>query len=147
MRAFAPVLLACVLLAGCAAHGPDSAFDLAGTTTPAPATATPPERPPGNPAVGFTDNPLIVNSRPLPIDSWSRLGGGDALELYFTVGSPDCSGVHATARETPDTVAVELRVGTLPEAIGRMCTMIVVFGTLNVPLRSPIRDRQVLAVY
>jgi hypothetical protein len=67
--------------------------------------------------------------------------------LYFTVGSPECSGVHANVSETSETVAVEFRSGTLPEAVGRMCTMIAVFGSVDVPLQNPLGDRQVLSVY
>jgi hypothetical protein len=152
MRAIALAILACMLLAGCRTHGLLTPAASAGpsrtdTTASAPATATPPERPPANTPAVFTDNPSILNSRPLPFDSWSRLGNGDALALYFTVGSPDCSGVHATVRETTETVAVELRGGSLPQALGRMCTMIAVLGTLDVPLQSPLGDRTVLSVY
>lgn len=98
---------------------------------------------PTSPVV-FTDNPLIVDSHPLRIDSWSRLDADDALAVYFTFGSPDCYGVHAVVDETPETVTVELRGGTLPESVGRMCTMIAVFGKLDVPLQGPLGDREVL---
>jgi hypothetical protein len=146
VRAIALAILACMLLAGCGTHGADSAMVLAGMTTQVPTTATPPEHPPGNAGVVFADNPSIVNSHPMPFDSWSLLGSGDVVELHFTVGSPDCSGVHATASETTDSVVVELRTGTLPEAVGRMCTMIAVFGSLDVPLQTPLGGRQVLNV-
>jgi hypothetical protein len=95
----------------------------------------------------FTDNPSIVDSRPLAFDSWSRVGTHQALAVHFTIGSPECFGVHANVRETPDTVAVELRSGTLPEAAGRVCTMIAVSGTLEVPLQTPLGDRTVLSVH
>ncbi|WP_156419143.1 hypothetical protein [Mycobacterium kyorinense] len=49
--------------------------------------------------------------------------------------------------ETAETVAVELRSGTLPQAVGRMCPMIAVFGTLDVPLQSPLGDRHVVTVF
>jgi hypothetical protein len=111
-----------------------------------PTTATPPEQPLSQNRVAFTDNPHIVNSLPLPFESWSRLDNGDALRLYFDLASPDCTGVHATVRETPDTVAVELRCGELPEAVGRIRTRIVVPGSLDVPLASALGDRRVLAV-
>jgi hypothetical protein len=143
MRAIAPVLLACILLAGCgtpAAAGPRP-------TETAPTTVAPPERPPGNPGVVFTDNPSIVNSYPLPFDAWSRLGTDDAVAVHFTLGSPDCYGVHTTVHETTEAVTVELRGGSLPEAVGRVCTMIAVFGTLHVPLQNPLGDRTVLSVY
>ena len=64
----------------------------------------------------------------MPVESWSRLPNDDALAVHFTTGSPECYGVHATVRETTETVTVELRSGSLPEAVGRMCIMIAVFG-------------------
>ena len=45
--------------------------------------------------------------------------------------------------ETPEAVAVELRGGTLPEAVGRACIMIAVSGNLNVQLQAPLGDREV----
>jgi hypothetical protein len=112
------------------------------------ASATPAlaDEPAGRAEVAFVDNPSIVNSRPLQIDSWSRTDGDsdEALDLHFTVGSPACVGVHATVHETDDSVAVELSSGTRPEAVGRMCPMIAVFGVLKVRLLSRLGDRQVL---
>jgi hypothetical protein len=152
MRAIVLAIVACIPLAGCGTHGlptPVASAEPSAveTTAGAPEPATPPEGPPGNTGVVLTDNPSIVNSRPLRFDSWSRLTTDDALALHFTIGSPECSGVHATVRETTETVAVELRSGSLPEAVGRMCTMIAVFGMLDVPLQSPLGDRTVLSVY
>jgi hypothetical protein len=139
MRAFALAVVACIGLFGCGTP--------ASAEPAAPTTATPPEQPPDNPGVVFTDNPSIVNSHRLQFDSWSRVGTDDALALHFTVGSPECTGVHATVDETAETVAVELRSGSLPEAAGRVCTMIAVFGTLDVPLLAPLGDRTVLSVH
>ncbi len=101
------------------------------------------------PATGFvfTDNPAIVDSKPLHPDSWSRAAVEDAVTLHFTIASPDCTGVHATVQETPTTLTVALRSGTLPAAVGRMCTMIAGPGTLDVPLQSPLDDRTVLSSY
>jgi len=93
----------------------------------------------------FTDNPAIVDSRPAAIESWSRAATDNAVAVNFTSGTPACSGVHATAVETADTVTVDLQGGTLPEAVGRMCIMLAVFGTLEVPLQSPLGDRRVLS--
>jgi hypothetical protein len=52
--------------------------------------------------------------------------------------------VHATVEETAENVTVALTGGTLPEAVGRACIMIAVTGTLEVPLQSPLGNRQVL---
>jgi hypothetical protein len=98
----------------------------------------------GGPGVVFVDNPAIVDPQPMPAESWSRLEGDHAVAVHFTTGTPECYGVHATVAETPETVTVELRGGTLPEAVGRACIMIAVSGTLEVPLQSPLGNRQVL---
>ena len=138
-------VVVCVWLAGCDAHGLDLPSAAAGPTSQETTTVTPPpERPASDSTVVFSDNPSIVDSHPLAFDSWSRLGAGDAIRVYFTMGSPDCYGVHASVRETADTVSVELRSGSLPEAAGRACIMIAVFGALDVPLQNPLGDRKVL---
>ncbi len=109
-------------------------------------TTTPPEQTPSEPGIVFTDNPLIIDSRTLPFVSWSRPDNGNALRIFFYVASPDCTGVHATVRETSDSVFVNLRSGTLPGAVGKICTRVVVPGILDVRLRDPLGDRQVLSV-
>ena len=100
----------------------------------------------GNPGVVFVDNAAIVDSRPMLAESFSRVPGDHAVTVHFTTGTPECYGVHATVAETAQTVSVELHGGTLPEAVGRACIMIAVSGTLEVPLHSPLGDRQVLSV-
>ena len=91
----------------------------------------------------FTDNPSIVDSHPLRFESW-RVVGEDVVALQFTTGTPECFGVHAIVHETPETVAVELREGTLPEAVGRACIMIAVFGSLDVQLQEPVGTRKLM---
>ena len=106
--------------------------------------AAPPEVPTGGRLV-FADNPAIADPHPMPIESWSRVAGEDAVAVNFTAGTPECNGVHATVAETADSVTVALQGGTLSEAAGRMCIMLAVFGTLDVPLRAPLGDRRVLS--
>ena len=105
-----------------------------------------PERPADGRFV-FTDNPSIVDQHPMQAESWSRVGNDHALAVHFSTGTPECFGVHATVTETAENVNVELRGGTLPGAVGRACIMLAVFGTLEVPLQSPVGDREVLSVY
>ena len=69
------------------------------------------------------------------------------VNVNFTSGTDTCYGVHATVQETSETVTVELRSGTLPEAVGRPCILIALFGTLEVPLQEPLGDRRVLSAY
>ena len=106
-------------------------------------STAPPEAPPGG--VVFTDNPVIVDPHPMHIESWSRAVDDNAVSVNFTSGTDTCYGVHAAVHETPDTVTVDLQGGTLPEAVGRACIMIALFGTLEVPLEAPLGDRQVLS--
>ena len=134
-------VLAAALLAGCGSHGLENV-----ALADPPVTVTESVQPPATGFV-FTDNPAIVNSKPLHPDSWSRAAVEDAVTLHFTIASPDCTGVHATVQETPTTLTVALRSGTLPAAVGRMCTMIAGPGTLDVPLQSPLDDRTVLSSY
>ena len=109
-------------------------------------TAVLPERE-GPPGVVFTDNPAIVDPQPMRAESFSRTADDRAIAVHFTTGTPQCYGVHATVQETPDTVTVELRGGTLPEALDRACILIAVSGTLDVPLHGPLGHRQVLTAF
>jgi hypothetical protein len=98
-----------------------------------------------DPVTEFTDNRSIVDSHPLHFESL-RVVGEDGLALQFTTGTPECFGVHAIVHETPEAVAVELRGGTLPEAVGRACIMIAVFGSLEVQLQEPLGAREVIGL-
>lgn len=109
-------------------------------------TAVLPERP-GYSGLMFTDNPAIVDPHPMRAESFSRVADDRAVAVHFTTGTPQCYGVHATAQETAETVTVELRGGTLPEAVGRACILIAVSGMLDVPLQSPLGARQVLTTF
>lgn len=103
------------------------------------------EEVPSDPArTVFVDNPYIVSPHPVRVESWSR--SGDGLAVNFTAGTPDCFGVHVTAQETDQAVTVDLRGGTPPESVGRMCIALAVRGTVEVPLAAPLGDRKVLAV-
>jgi len=105
-----------------------------------------PERP-GEPGAVFVDNAAIIDPHPMPAESYSRVPGDRGVMLRFTTGTPTCYGVHATVVESAEVVSVELRGGTLPEAVGRACIMIAVSGTVEVALQSPLGDRQVVSVY
>ena len=122
-----------------------AALVLAGWGAPAAsATTTPPEVSDAD-GVIFTDNSSIVDARPMPVESWSRVANDRAVAVHFTSGTPACNGVHATTQETADTVTVTLLGGALPPVAGRMCIMLAVTGTLVVPLKGPLGDRQVLS--
>lgn len=122
-----------------------AALVLAGWGAPAVAATTAPPEVGDVDGVAFTDNASIVDPRPIPVESWSRVANDRAVAVHFTSGTPACNGVHATAQETEDAVTVTLTGGSLPPVAGRMCIMLAVTGTLVVPLKSPLGDRQVLS--
>src|SRR5262245_20280601 len=123
-----------------------AALVLSGSGAPA-ALAGPiaPPEVPDTEGVEFKDNPSIVDARPMPVESWSRVGDDRAVAVHFSSGTPACNGVHATTHETVDSVTIDLKGGSLPASPGRMCIMLAVTGTLVVPLQSPLGDRQVLS--
>ena len=131
MREFAVGLLACLAIGGCSVTA--GADEQTGTPVPAdPAAAS---------GVVFVRTPNLLDARPTEVSAWTPTPAG--IAVGFTTGPQSCYGVDATVSETADTVIVELRTGTLPEAFGRACTMNLVYGTLDVPLSSPIGDREV----
>lgn len=122
-------------LAGCSEAGTPVAVD---RPTPATTSAVTPDR------SVFQRDPSIVNTNPLAIESWTATPGGVAV--HFTTGSPACYGVDADiVGETDTTVTVDLRSGSLPAAVGTMCTMIAVYGTLDLPLAAPLGERTVVS--
>jgi hypothetical protein len=134
MRAAAVFLAAGIALAGWGA--PAASAD--------PTTVAPPEVAEAE-GVVFKDNPSIVDPRTLQVESWSRVSSDRAVAVHFTTGTPACNGVHATTQETADAVVVTLSSGSLPAPAGRLCVMLAVIGTLEVPLQRPLGDRQVLS--
>ncbi|MGW4356412.1 hypothetical protein ACWELJ_30430 [Nocardia sp. NPDC004582] len=121
--------------------------DSGGSTTSTGATSTaaaPTESQNGQTGRAFTADPSIVSPHGIPFDSWTRVAP-DKIAVNFQTGSPECYGVDATVTETSSTVTVELRSGTRADAVGKMCTMIAVFGNLEVPLKAPLGDRKVLS--
>lgn len=105
-----------------------------------------PEAPPGTPATMFVDDPAIVNVYPTRPQSWSRVADERTVRVHFTVGTPECYGVTATAQETADGVVVDLRTGTLPQAMDRACIAIALFAAIDVPLQEPLGTRRVLSL-
>ena len=140
--AAAATLLA-LLAAGCGqANNGDTQADTTTSTSSGPNTPT--EQATPDPGRTFTANPAIVDAHAMTFDSWSPLAA-DRVAVNFQIGSPDCFGVDVTTTETSNTVTIALRSGRLPEAQGRMCTMIAVFGTLDVQLKQPLGNRKVLS--
>ncbi|MGW4121174.1 hypothetical protein [Nocardia sp. NPDC004711] len=121
-------------------NGDQSKTGAAATST----KTTPTEAPNGQIGRAFTADPSIVSPHGISFDSWTRVAP-DRIAVNFQTGSPECYGVNATVTETSSTVTVDLKSGTLPDAVGKMCTMIAVFGTLEIQLKSPLGDRKVLS--
>ncbi|MGW5434990.1 hypothetical protein [Nocardia asteroides] len=99
----------------------------------------------GNASLGhrFTADPTIVDPHPLPFTSWTRLSD-NTIGVNFQTGNPECFGVDATVTESADAVTVALRAGTRADAVGKMCTMNAVFGTIDITLKAPLGSRQVI---
>ncbi len=112
-----------------------------------PMTTAPPEVAPGSAGLVLTDDPTIVKAVPVHVTSWSRSPNPKAVAVQFMSGAPECRGVHATAKETGQTVTVNVDSGPPPAAVGRVCPMFVVEATVDVPLKAPLGDRKVLATY
>lgn len=91
----------------------------------------------------FVPDPTLVDPSPLPFTSWTRLGE-DTIAVNFQTGNPACFAVDATVTEAADTVTIALRSGTRADAVGKMCTMDAVLGTMELTLRSPLGSRAVL---
>ncbi|SHS42953.1 Uncharacterised protein [Mycobacteroides abscessus subsp. abscessus] len=141
MRVLAVTPLYAMFLAWGGIHGIDTPRAVADTSSTA---AT--EVLPSSLSSDFENDPRIVDSRPITFQTWSRTPSGDAVLVYFTTGTPQCHGVHATVHETDDAIEIALRGGTPPDAVGKMCTMIAVQGSLLVPLENPLAERRVLSV-
>ncbi|MCK0089578.1 hypothetical protein HCA61_09425 [Rhodococcus sp. HNM0563] len=125
------MLFACCLLAAACGSTPPDVDPLPENPEPAGATV-------------FSARPDIVDAHPLTITSYSRIDD-NRLSLHFETGTPECFGVAPAVIETEDVVTVSLEGGTLPEAQDSMCIMVAVFGTIEVPLQSPLGDRVVTA--
>lgn len=143
-----------IVLAGCAALGlaagcGDAGDSDTGASTSAPAVTapgtdnTPSEDPDAAPGQIFTPDPTIVDAHPIPFGSWTRVAD-NRIAVHFQTGVPECFGVDATVTETDTTVTVELREGTRADAVDKMCVMMAVFGTLELPLKAPLGDRRVV---
>ncbi|MGW4531327.1 hypothetical protein ACWEOI_10285 [Nocardia sp. NPDC004340] len=130
-------------LTACGSSG-DSGGTSSSSTGATTTAATPTEATNGQIGREFTADPTIVSPHGISFDSWTRVAP-DKIAVNFQTGSPECYGVDASVKETSSTVTVDLRSGTRADAVGRMCTMIAVFGTLEVQLKSPLGDRKVLS--
>lgn len=136
-------MLACIAATSCG-DSKDAGPQPNTSTTQTAAPSTPVEDPDGNQGTVFTADPTIVGAHPIPFRSWTKLAD-DKIAVNFQTGTPECYGVDATVTETDSTVTVELRSGTRADAVGKMCTMIAVSGTLTVPLKAAIGNRTVLS--
>ncbi|MBH0776178.1 hypothetical protein [Nocardia bovistercoris] len=126
---------------GCGSGEESGPTSSAATTTPASTPSRDPEAAAGR---MFTADTTIVGARPIPFTTWT-LAAPDRVAVGFQTGSPECYGVDARVTESDKAVTIEIRSGTKANAVGRMCTMVAVFGTLEVPLKAPLGDRMLLS--
>jgi hypothetical protein len=141
MRKVVAAALLCTALAGCSSGGSSQ------SAAPAPTSAAPAVTQDPNATAGLTvqADPSIVDARTIGFQSWTKVGP-DRIAVHFESGSPVCYGVDATTTETTSTVTVLLKSGTKPDAVGKMCPMLAMIATLEIPLKSPLDDRTVVSV-
>ncbi|MEU2004727.1 hypothetical protein ACH47B_27370 [Rhodococcus sp. NPDC019627] len=152
MRVIALAVLACLAVAGCGSTSstdePTIPPEIASAVDPSPTHPSsgmpvPSEVPGEEFGTVFTARPDIVRAHPTPFESWSR-ADGNKIAIHFVTGTPECYGADATVTETDTTVTISLRTGSLPESADKMCILVAVFGTLEVPLQAPLGDRRVI---
>ncbi|NUS42834.1 MAG: hypothetical protein HOQ24_03965 [Mycobacteriaceae bacterium] len=141
------LVVAIAALLALAACGHDDSAAPTSTTAPMTEPAAPPTAPTETETVRIgavvQRDPGIVDPRPIPFASWSR-AAPDRIAVHFEMGSPQCYGVDATVTETAAAVTVALRTGAKPAAVGRVCPMIAVLATLELPLKSALNPRTVI---
>ena len=148
MRLFALGLLLCFALTGCGASAA-SEDDSTAVPTPSDLVPTPGAAPvpmevdADQVGTQFDITPELLRAQSTPFESWSTLSASK-IAVHFVTGSPECYGADATVVETPTTVTVTVRTGTLPSAEDKACIMIAVYGTLDLELDAPLADRTVL---
>jgi hypothetical protein len=140
MRKIVAAALLCTALAGCSSGG--SSQSGAPASTPAAPAVT--EDPNATDGLTLRSDPSIVNARAIGFQSWTKVAS-DRIAVHFETGSPVCYGVDATTSETAATVTVLLKSGTKPDAVGKMCPMLAMIATLEIPLRSPLNGRTVVS--
>jgi hypothetical protein len=137
MRKIVVAALLCTALAGCSSGG---------STSSAGGSASPTVTQDPNATAGLTvqADPSIVDTHPIGFQSWTKVAA-DRIAVHFETGSPVCYGVNATTTETSSTITVLLKSGTKPEAVGKMCPMLAMIATLEIPLESPLNNRTVIS--
>ncbi|MBT1258288.1 hypothetical protein KHP11_27890 [Rhodococcus erythropolis] len=110
-----------------------------GADHPVPELVLPPES-----NIMLSSSADLTNTHPVSVTSYSLVeGAGKNIALNFESGSPGCFGVNVSVHETVSDVTVNVKVGTLPSAVGMACTMEVVEATVEVPLDAPLGNRTV----
>lgn len=152
MRVLTLAVLACLAVAGCSVGaqttGPVAAPNPMAANEASPAdwslgTPVPDEVDDSEMGTEFDSRTDIVGATATMFESWSEVDD-HTVAVHFVTGTPECYGAYATVEETDTTVIVTLRTGALPEAADKMCILVAVFGSLDVPLSRPLGDRHVL---
>lgn len=152
MRVLTLVVLACLAVAGCSV-GAQTTGLRSTSAAQAPGNGSAASQPQGSPVptesddspagTEFANRVDIVGSRTTVFESWSEVDEY-TVAVHFVTGTPECYGAYSTVVENDSTVAITLHTGSLPEAVDKMCVLVAVLGTLDVPLSAPLGDRRVV---
>jgi hypothetical protein len=86
-----------------------------------------------------TPDPTIVDARPVAVDHWVIGPDGRSVVVYWWGGTTNCFGLHSVDVAVQDGVPVlTVNEGTLPEAVGKACTMEALLKSALVTLDAPI---------
>jgi len=84
-----------------------------------------------------------LDPEPVPLDGWEQVGE-DVLRLYVTSGPSRCHGAEVDLAENEDEIRVGVSVGVRASAGELACAAVTVESIVDVPLESPVGDREVV---
>jgi hypothetical protein len=84
----------------------------------------------------------LVDPQVVPWRTW-RAADSRTLEVTVTAGSTDCYGAEPEVVESEAAVRVRVRVGLLPQAVGKECPAIALESVVPVRLAAPLGTRKV----
>jgi hypothetical protein len=140
------LLLLVAVLSGCRllAEGPGGAGGGGRSGNPDDPVVSSPDPPPGEPPPGDQSrreepNPDVVDQHSAAVDHYRIGPDGRTVVIYWWGGTPACYALKEVLVEVQrGTPIVTVLEGTLPEAVGKACTMEAVLKSTIVTLDDPI---------